>query len=280
MPGTSSEINGLEAIAPARRTKRHHDVMVEDGSSVHAVTLSPPPETGRRATVILSHGFNTGGTEGGRRFIRLANALVENGYHCVLFDYRGWGYSDLLTEEMTFATETADLHAVIDFARTDAPENRLVLLGNSLGSAVASHVAAERPDISLLVLWCLSANLYSRYQEKLNAEIEWQGFTFYDEYRIGLQFLRSLQGRDTFAAIRNVTIPCLLVHGDADTTAPIELARTAHRLASAHTTLVEIEGAGHSFGTPPESLLSAIDVTTRWLNERVPEATHGAATAE
>jgi pimeloyl-ACP methyl ester carboxylesterase len=248
--------------------KAHVNVRVEAGSYVHAQVLIPRFIPLRATTVIFSHGFNASGTEGGQRFVHVAHSLLTYGYHCILFDYRGWGYSDLQTEEMTFATEQADMNAVIDFERRTFPEHRVVILGNSLGSAVASHVASQRTDVSLLVLWCLSANLYERYVTRLGPKITSTGFTYYNEHKIGAQFLQSLKGLDTFAAIRDAKIPCLLVHGDADTTASVELSRTAHRVASDHTTLVEIAGAGHSFSLPPESLDRATEVTLRWLNER------------
>jgi pimeloyl-ACP methyl ester carboxylesterase len=249
--------------------KIHVNVITDDGSSVHAQVLSPSRVPLRETTIIFSHGFTTTGTEGGRRFVNVANTMLASGYHCVLFDYRGWGYSDLATEQMTFATQLEDLNSVINYVHEKFPRNRLVLLGNSLGSAVASHVASERADISLIVLWCLSADLYNRYEDRLGPEIKSKGFTYNDGYKIGLAFLQSLIGRDTFAAIRDARVPCLLVHGDADTTAPIELSRRAHRIASKTTTLVEIAEAGHSFCSPPESLEMAKKVTLSWLNERI-----------
>jgi putative redox protein len=241
---------------------------VASGTGIH-VHLREPAKC-RRPVVIFSHGFNTLGTEGAGRFIVAAEALVRAGYPCVLFDYRGWGYSDLRTDEMTFDTELADLAAVVEFAKSQY-DQPVVILGNSLGSAVAAHTASVRGDISQMVLWCLSADLHSRYLARLGSDIEVAGFAYYNEHRIGRAFLDSLRGRDTIAAVHDAGIPCLLVHGDADTIAPVELARRAHMASPVTTTLIEIPGAGHSFVSPAMALQTAVEATLTWLNRETLE---------
>ncbi|MEV1249091.1 alpha/beta hydrolase [Nonomuraea sp. NPDC050022] len=252
-----------------RLVKGHFRLLVADKTYVHVQVIQPPKDAARVATIIFSHGFISSGIEGGRRFVRMSNELARHGYSCILFDYRGWGYSDLSTEEVTFETYMADLHAVINHFSRIFPDQRLLLLGNSLGSAVATHVAAQRSDISSLVLWCLSAELYERYTSRLGPAIVTKGFTYDHEYRIGLPFLLSLKGRDTYSALRDANVPCLLVHGDADETASVELSRKAHQAAGQPSKLVIIPGAGHSFAYPPDSFRVARDVTMQWLEREV-----------
>jgi len=139
--------------------KRDFRIGTGDGSSIH-VHLVASPDCKHEATVIFSHGFNSSGTEGARRFMDVALALSSDGYRCVLLDS---------------------------------------VVGGS--------------------------------------------------------------------AARDAAIPTLLVHGDADLTAPVELSRRARRLSPGTTVLVEITGASHSFSSPPEALDEAIAVTRNWLKE-------------
>jgi len=240
-------------------------VAVTTDSALHACIVRPPSESAR-VLFIFSHGFAVDGTEGYRLFVQIAEELAARGHPSILFDYRGAGYSDLKFEEMTFDTECADLSTVVDFAQARFVGYRLVLWGMSFGTAVAAAVAAERSDIDLLVLWCLSAELYRRYAERLGPELPARGYTYIDKgFRVGRAFLDSLRDRDTYAAIRTAAIPTLLVHGDADTVAPVTLSQTAHQQAPDTTTLHIIAGGNHGWKSQPHCYDEALDVTWRWL---------------
>src|ERR1700732_2116225 len=142
--------------------KQHSRIIVSHNSSVHAYlihSLSAPPQ---ETVFIFSHGFSVDGTESRRMFIEISNELSDLGYPCILFDYRGNGYSDLAFEDMTFDSQIEDLNAVMDFARKEFPDYKLAVWGMSFGCAVAAHAASQRSDLSLLVLWCLSADLFPR----------------------------------------------------------------------------------------------------------------------
>lgn len=65
-----------------------------------------------------------------------------------LVSYRGYGASDGSPEEPALL---ADALALFDHARNKHPDGEVAVIGRSLGSGVASHVAAERP-VSKLVL--------------------------------------------------------------------------------------------------------------------------------
>jgi uncharacterized protein len=246
--------------------KQHTRIFVDSDTSVHAVLVQPVSIPQKQTLFVFSHGFSVDGTESYRLFISLSSILLSLGYPCILFDYRGSGYSDLDYEDMTFDTEIADLNAVVDFGREKFPDHQVALWGVSFGCAVAAHVASQRSDISLLILWCLSADLYRRYRERLGPDIEKQGYTYIDKgFKVKRAFLDSLKDRDTYAAIKKVEAVCLLVHGDADTVAPVELSRTAHRIAPENTTLCEIPGGRHGFKLQPDLCEQAIDSTLEWI---------------
>jgi len=251
-----------------KMNKQHFRISVTRDMSVHGFLVQPDHNiwNNKHTVFIFSHGWSVDGTESFRLFIDISNKLISLGYPCFLFDYRGSGYSDLAFEDMTFSTEVADLDAVIKFARKKFPRYRIVLWGVSFGCAVAAQVSSQRKDVSLLVLWSLSAELYRRYCEKLGTDIFEKGYIYTEKgFIVKAAFLESLKGWDTYKAIKESNIPCLLVHGDADTGASIDLARNAHRIAEKNTTLYEIKGGNHGFKSQPLLLKEAIDLTLNWL---------------
>lgn len=246
---------------------KKHDlrIPVENGTCVHACLIQPG-KVQRGSLIVFSHGFTVDGVEVYRLFWRLAGLLADAGYTCLLFDYRGCGYSDLDHSQMTFNTRMQDLNAVLDHARVEFPGRPITVWGVSLGCAVAAHVAAARHDVDRLVLWSLSANLYERYLSRYAKQFSEQGHAYTENgCRVTPALVESLKGRDTFAAIGESGARCLLVHGDADTNTPIELARQAHTLAPHNTDLVEIRGGNHVFISQPEQQDQAIQASLLWL---------------
>ena len=251
--------------------KIHYRVPVDEISDVH-VYVSQPDLSKQNTLFIFSHGFSVDGTESFRLFIKLSNKLVELGYPTILFDYRGNGYSDLEFEDMTFDTLLADLNAITAFASEKFPGYQIAYWGMSLGSALSAYAASLRSNIYLLILWRLSAELFPRYLMRFGPEIDEKGYTYISKgFKVKREFLESLQGRDIYAAIRDASIPTLLVHGTDDATASIELARTAHRLAPDNTTLYEVIGGNHGFKVQPERYEEAVKASLFWVAKMLDE---------
>ncbi|MEX0832172.1 MAG: alpha/beta hydrolase [Nitriliruptoraceae bacterium] len=80
----------------------------------------------------------------------LAEGLRNRGHAVLLFDYRGYGDNPGRPSE---AGVVADARAAVDFlrARDDVDAERIVYLGESLGSAVVAAVAVEQPPAALVL---------------------------------------------------------------------------------------------------------------------------------
>ncbi|HEV2760771.1 MAG TPA: alpha/beta hydrolase [Acidimicrobiales bacterium] len=97
--------------------------------------------------VLLVHGFTADSAE----VADVVDPLAERGWHAVAPDLRGHGASDRPTDPDAYSFElmAADVLALADHLGWD----RFVLLGHSMGGAVAQLVALEQPErLAALIL--------------------------------------------------------------------------------------------------------------------------------
>ena len=116
-----------------------------DGLRLHG-WLVPPLEPRAGATILV---FN--GNAGHRGFrATLAAALRERGYGVLLFDYRGYGGNPGTPTEEGLAADARAARAFL-LSRPEAAATRLVYFGESLGSGVATRLAAEHRPAALVL---------------------------------------------------------------------------------------------------------------------------------
>lgn len=148
--------------------------------------------------------------------------------------YRGYDGSDGEPKEEHL---TADARRQIErLARIfDVDVSRVVLIGQSLGTGIAAHLAAQlaledRPPAALVLV-----SPYTSMAQVLDDHVPLFpiGWAVADPYR-------------TCDLIDHVRGPVLIVHGDADTLiAPAHAQKLAQRLGS-RATLILLEGRGHN----------------------------------
>ncbi len=114
----------------------------EDGVRLHAwwVPASGPPSSSATRAAIFFHG--NAGNIASRSPV--AAHLSSLGLDVLLVDYRGYGRSGGRPSEQGFYSDARAAYGYVVGERGTAGEE-LVLIGNSLGAAVAAHLAAERP---------------------------------------------------------------------------------------------------------------------------------------
>lgn len=168
------------------------------------------------------------GNAGHRAFrMPLARGLVERGHAVLLVDYRGYGGNPGRPSETGIV---ADVRAARDWLAEDPridPE-RIVYLGESVGSSAAAALAAEAPPLALV--------LRSPFSEL--AEVGRSAYPF-------LPIRTLLRDRHpTLEHLEQVEVPALVVAGDSDRIVPTRLSRAVAEASGAE--LVEIAGAGHN----------------------------------
>ena len=207
---------------PARYRLRSEDLRLStsDGVRLHGWWI----HSGGRRVVLLFHG-NAGNIS--HRLDRAKLFVDRLGVDLFLVDYRGYGLSEGRPSESGLYR---DGFAIYDAARDRgfAPE-RIILLGESLGCAVAVEVALTRPCTGIaLETPFLSVPALARVH-----------YPFVPGFLVRSRY-------DTESKIARVAPPKLFVAAAQDDVAPPAQARRLFDLARSPKELLVVPGAGHN----------------------------------
>ena len=178
---------------------------MSDGTNLTA--WSAPPAVEGAPTVLFFHGQS--GNLGDRS--ERMREILNSGFGLLAPSYRGYPGSDGEPSERALISDGVQLYDQLNNAGVD-----VVLHGQSLGTAVAAAVAAQRPDAELLVL-----------EAPFTATVDVAG------ERYPWLPVDALM-RDQFATrdlIQEITVPILIFHGDQDETVPLHHAEALADLA-------------------------------------------------
>lgn len=215
-------------------------VPTEDGERLYGWWRAPQP--GHGAVVLL-----TGKGVVLSDYAPLIADLIAHGFGVLGIDYRGNRPSTGVPSEKGLR---ADARAAFDFVRGAAPDAKVAVIGESLGTGFAVGLATERPVAGVV--------LNSPYAS-VRRLFELRGWPL--PYRL----LMSDQ-LDTEALIGRLGVPVVIMHGTADHAVPIDEARRLYRAAREPKTLLEVEGANHAevwVGDTRDRALAALALWTR-----------------
>ncbi len=163
-------------------------------------------------------------------------ALTRPPVNALLWDYRGYGRSE---GSPSARAVRHDALAVYDslVARPEVDPERLIVWGHSMGSFLATHVAAER-TVGGVVLENPATNVE-----------EWSShlFPWYIRLFLGVDIDPALKNDDNLKRVRTLEAPLLVVGGTEDPVTNPEMARRLHEeAASERRKLVLVEGGAHN----------------------------------
>ncbi|BFT73245.1 alpha/beta hydrolase [Paenibacillus sp. P36] len=108
---------------------------------------SPSAPQGELATtVIMSHGYAGTRLEKGLPALALTKAIVDDGYHVLMFDFRNSGNSEGSLTTVGYL-EKQDLLGAIQWVREHVP-SKICLLGFSMGGSTSLLAAAEESSVA------------------------------------------------------------------------------------------------------------------------------------
>ena len=190
-----------------------------EGASLSTVWVRKPNSKG---VVLYFHG-NKG--DNNRGLYQMRNVL-EKPFDAVMIDYRGFGKS---TGEVESNKQLlADVQAVYDRVKQEYSEDKIHLLGYSLGTGMASYLAAENNPAELTLV-----APYTNLEDMKNQAFWWLP-DFLLKYRL-----------DTESRIARIKCPVNIFHGTQDELIPFAMAERLKELSPKRVRLIPMKGVGH-----------------------------------
>jgi fermentation-respiration switch protein FrsA (DUF1100 family) len=199
-----------------------------DGTKLHGWYLSSDKP---KAVILYLHGNGGNITYDAVVYRFLKNHLNAT---TLAFDYRGYGRSE---GSATIDGVLADAQAARAWLAQKAgvPETEVVLMGRSLGGAVAVQLAGDiAPRALILENTFSSLRALARYHQPNLAQ------------------LVPIHALNSSAILSRVDVPLLQCHADADRTVPLELGEDLFRAAKGPKEFFRAAGVGHNDQFPDE----------------------------
>ena len=254
---------------------------------------SEPP----RAEIVLAHGAS----EHSGRYAWTGERLTERGYAVHAIDHRGHGRSEgsrAVLDRMRHAV--ADLDALVEQVASEDGDRPLVLLGHSMGGAVALSYSIEHQDkLDALVLsaplaaleaaspvqraaghllsivapslgvFAIDSTAVSRDPQVVR---DYDADPLNHHGKLPARTVHELTGAiDGFPdAVTRLTLPMLVMHGTADRLTPIAGSEmVVERASSEDKTFKRYDGLFHELLNEPERQ-EVLDDIADWLDARFP----------
>jgi pimeloyl-ACP methyl ester carboxylesterase len=249
-----------------------HILRTNDGARL-ATTILAPPADSVGSTVVLSHGWAAGRTV----WSAVTDRLLAEGHSVVLYDQRGHGASTLGREPISIPRLGADLATVL--AYLDARD--VVVAGHSGGGFAAMAYATTDPHGAAMRLRGLALLATAAHRQDTSAgEVRMMGSALFSwalsRPRLGRRLLRhtlgqradaaalevyramfattparvradcfrSSHGMDLRPGLRSVTVPAVVLAGEADRVTAPELGQ-AIAAAMPHARFEQLPNVGH-----------------------------------
>ena len=249
-----------------------HEITTSDGARLHA------EDWGEGPPVVFTHGW----TVGWEMWEYQMSALAERGLRCIGVDRRGCGRStsgragfgpDRLADDLAQVLRALDLHDVTLVAHSMAGVEAVRLLTRHGTDRVArlALVAATTPklvagpddpngvppavfDEMLAALaadkpayLAAAAPAFFGGRDAVSGElVEWGvGLARRASLRTSVELLRTLRAADVRDELAELLLPTIVIHGDADASAPVEICARPTAAGIPNARLVVYPGGPH-----------------------------------
>lgn len=218
------------APGPARRVEFN----AADGHPIFGYVVSPPRQVADSGIVVIA--FH-GNADLAAWLVPWAQALANRAAVTVLVaEYRGYAG---IAGAPTYESAAADARGALQFAREQLRPRRVVLFGHSLGTGVATELAASMPPSgadapAALVLQSPFTSARDMATRLLLPPIPW------------LWRRISRVHYDTRARVSQLDCAVWVAHGTRDVVIPVRMGRQVFSAARRRGELLIVDGAGHN----------------------------------
>lgn len=182
----------------------------------------------------------------------ISRTLAEKGFASLRFDFSGNGQSQGDFSATSYSKHIRETEQAMLFLE-EKGFSRFFLGGHSMGAAIAVLTAAKQKKVKGVC--ALAGRLGSReglqiFSQKQMRELEERGRLRFEsrgrKLELDAAFFADMKQYDIPAAVKKLTVPLLVIHGDQDEIISVENARSAKEINAA----VQVEiiaGADHMF---------------------------------
>lgn len=209
--------------SPERYRYDEHWIDVGQDHRLHAWWL--PGDRPDAPVVLYLHGARWNLTGSVTRIER----WKQLGFAVLAVDYRGFGKSTEVAPTEAYAYEDAE--AAFDYIGRIAPGRSRLIVGHSLGGAIAAELARRRPQAAGVVLEATFTSV-----QDMVAESAW-GFL-----PVGLILTQRF---DTLAKVAELRMPVLVSHGTNDRIVPFAMGERLYEAVRAPKRFIRVEGGSH-----------------------------------
>lgn len=254
-------------------TLRHEEL--ELTATLHYPAHGSGTDSAKKQAIIICHGFIGSRVGVDRLFVKTARALASQGSYVLRFDYGGCGESGGDYGALGFDSMIDQTRRMIDYvAGMDCVDlRRIVLLGHSLGGAVALMTAVKDKRVKRLVLWSPVAYPFNDIVRIVGRdsydEAVTKGSADYLGYTLQPVFFDSMMQHQPFQSATQFGGEVLLVHGTSDELIPVDYSFLYQKVFWTRSEgLCDKEiifQANHTYSSRPHQE-EAIRLTSEWLN--------------
>ncbi|HEX6929393.1 MAG TPA: bifunctional alpha/beta hydrolase/OsmC family protein [Gammaproteobacteria bacterium] len=240
-----------------------------DGHELAGVLHRPDGEPA--AWVLFAHCFTC--TKNIKAAVHVSQALVNNGFAVLRFDFTGLGESEGDFCSTSLVSNVDDLVAASAYLEREhaAPA---VLVGHSFGGAAVLRAAHRLPSVKAVATIAAPADpghvrkLLGGAEQVIREEGQGEVLLAGRPFTIGRAFLDDLERDDWRDVINDLRRPLLIFHSPSDDTVPIDNARMIYENALHPKSFVSLEDADHLLSRAADSRYVA-DVLAAWVSRYV-----------
>jgi len=255
------------------------------GATLHAELCVP--DIVPAPALLICHGMNAKGSQGLRIYARLAESACNQGFVCLVFDFRGVGQSS-----GTFdygLGEREDVKCALDYlsSRPEVRPNGIFVVGHSLGGAVSLYALRNETRVKGLALWSTPKDHDYNVRKfirrtrgrlrlctflilsRLDRLVNIQRLFKLEVYGVKLRprhVREKLMKLNECEAASKLHIPLFIAIGANDDIVGTDEAQAIYESANEPKTLRVIEGTDHIYKGKEQEL---IDKTIEWIKKGV-----------